>query len=113
MKLVLFGVRDIVTNQTGFIFPAKNDKDLRRTIKGAIMSKSPVFSENMADKQILQVALLDTDTGVIVGEAAPVFICTVQEICDELLTEIKVHNEKMKAAGLPVADVPVDTKEAS
>ena len=58
MKLVLFAVRDIVTNQTGFIFPAKNDKDLRRSIKGGIMSKSPVFAENMADKQILQVGLL-------------------------------------------------------
>lgn len=100
MQLKLFAVRDVVTNESGFIFPAKNEGDLKRTIKSAIVSKSPVFADNMQDKQIYAVGELDTSTGVIVGLISPIFMLSVQEVCDELILEIKAHNQKMKEAGL-------------
>lgn len=107
MKLYLYGIKDIVAGETSFIFPAKNDKDLRRTIKSAIIAKSPLFCDNVQDKQVYLVAQLETDTGVVIGLEQPVFMVAVQEVLDELIIEIKAHNQKMKDAGLDSSAVEV------
>lgn len=91
MKLNIYAVKDNVSGEFTFIFESQNDGTMKRIIKGALLTKEQnVINTDIKDKTIYQVAIRDTMTGVIVGEASPVFVVNVSEVRLDLIKEIKI-----------------------
>lgn len=89
-KLNLYVVRDSLAGTNELVLTAKNDEILKRNIKGVLMSQNQNFiNTDTKDKDIFKVASLDTDTGVVVGEVAPIFVFNVEQVRLDLVEDIK------------------------
>ena len=98
-KLVIYTVRDRLAGDSSLILTAKNEPILRRNIKGVLLSKQQNFiNTDTPDKEIYESGYIDTDTGKIVGLENPVFVVNVEELRQELISEIR---QKQAEAGIP------------
>lgn len=94
MELELFCVRDIVIGHSSVILTANNITELRRLIKTALLQKNSVFTDNPKDKQIFKIGVLDCSTSIIKSFDTPLFMCSVQEIIDDLESELALLQAK-------------------
>lgn len=106
MKLKEYALFDRITGEYTFTFKARNDEAMKRIAKSGMMSKEPnVLNTDTADKDIFAIAEFDTETGIVVGEKAPLFVCHVEDLRQELITEIKRRKLEAEQAGA-AAEVP-------
>lgn len=90
MQLNIYGLKDSVEGEFIFFFEAKNDGIMKRAVEGALLTKEQNhFTSNMKDKDIYNLGLVETLTGVITPNV-PVFCCNVNEIRLELIKKIKI-----------------------
>lgn len=111
MELELYVVRDVILNHSGLVLTASSTPELKRMIKTSLISsKNSPFADHPKDKQIFRVGTLDCSTSVITPIESPLFICSIDEIIQQLEMEIALataRKERIKKEADEIA-----TKEA-
>lgn len=118
MELQLFTIRDEVSGQSDVILTAKNAAVLRRDLKAVIAANKPnPITEHLFDKRVYKVGTLFTDTGQVVGDRAPDFCYSLEELYQEHLLDIKRAQERIKNAGIELpkeeGEINDDTSESN
>ena len=99
-KLKLYVVRDVLVGDSSLILSAKNDAVLMRNVKAAMLSQQQNYlNTDTADKQIFATAELDTDTGIVIGLALPEFVIGLEDLRQQLISEVRARKEQLGDVG--------------
>lgn len=108
MILNEYAIFDRITSEYTFTFKAKNDDAMKRVVKSGMMGKEPnALNTDTADKDIYLLGNFNTETGVLVGEKAPLFSAHLEDLRQELIKEVKRRQLEAEEAGAKV-EVPIN-----
>lgn len=109
MELEIYVVRDVIINHSGLVLTATSTPELKRMIKTSLISsKNSPFADHPKDKQIFNVGKLDCSTSVITPNDSAIFVCSVDEIIQNLEMDIALANarkERIKKEAEKVAEM--------